>query len=42
MLGVDHRLTHAFGFLMRQAQHPASTLGKTFHPRQGNILLYLQ
>ncbi len=41
MLGADLRLTHPFRFLVRQAEHPSSSLGKTLHTGQGKILLNL-
>jgi hypothetical protein len=39
VLGADRGLPHPLCFLMRQTEHPASSLGETFHSGQGNILL---
>jgi hypothetical protein len=39
VLSADGVLPHPFSFLMSQAKHPASSLGKSFHTGQEKFLL---
>ena len=36
VFGANVILAHPFSFLVSQAEHPARSLGKTFHSSQGN------